>query len=376
MEYKDGIRKLISLYGEDILKDHFLSFSILSDYLGSSIYSKKLLFIFYEVNKRYDLYSLFKNHNLLEARTILTCDFKTKSYNCDSKEFVDVINPVAELLNPKEFKYYESKKVKQSESINQATVIKVKKDESKQCSFKIDKNDNDDNSKNISYKLNSKKKTVLLESINVKANDCKELYICADYNYDTKYYLCKHDVNTRNLITISYGETNKDLTLSIDDEPDGIYYLFLPKHKFKSLNVNISNGSLYIYGSNKNESFICNEMKIYLNNGNLFLNGKSTNCDIKGTSGDINLVGTYSDLNIDKIYSNVSGSILFKSKKRCYNFNCKLSSGKVKVYIDKLYKSIGKRIFLKRRHFYGYENIDDKKLCLNIITLYGEINLN
>lgn len=76
MEYKDAITKLLSLYGEDIVKDNFLLFSILSDYLGSSIYSKKLLSIFFEVNKRLNLYSLFKEHSLIEARNILSSDFK------------------------------------------------------------------------------------------------------------------------------------------------------------------------------------------------------------------------------------------------------------------------------------------------------------
>lgn len=376
MEYKDAITKLLSLYGEDIVKDNFLLFSILSDYLGSSIYSKKLLSIFFEVNKRLNLYSLFKEHSLIEARNILSSDFKNHYYNCNSKEFVEAINPIAELLNPKEFQYYESKKIKESESTNQVEVVKVKKETSKQNSFRIDKNNNDDNSKDTSYKVNPKKKSILLESINVNVNNCKELYISSDNNSGTKYYLCKLDVASENLFIISCGEVNKDLTLSINDDHDGTYYLFVPKNKYKSLKVNQENGSLNIYGSNKNEEFICNNMKINIINGNLFLNSKTTSCDIKGAYGDITLIGTYSDLNIDKTKSNIRGLISFKSKKQTYNFTCRLARGKVFVNIEKLNKSIGKRLFLKRRLYLGDESIANKKLCIKIITLYGNIKIN
>lgn len=117
-------------------------------------------------------------------------------------------------------------------------------------------------------------------------------------------------------------------------------------------------------------------MKINIINGNLFLNSKTTSCDIKGAYGDITLIGTYSDLNIDKTKSNIRGLISFKSKKQTYNFTCRLARGKVFVNIEKLNKSIGKRLFLKRRLYLGDESIANKKLCIKIITLYGNIKIN
>ncbi len=368
MEYKDAIRKLISLYGEEILKDHFLSFSILSDYIGSSIYSKKLLFIFAEVNKKHDLYSLFKNHKLLEARNILTSDFKKGNYNCDSKEFVDALNPISELLNPIEFKDYESKKLKQSKPTKKKKVIKKKE---------VTKVEDDNNIVELIYTLNDvASKKAELKNIDVNVNECKGLSICMDNKSDNEYCLCKVDEQTKNLVTIKEGEADENLTLVLDDDAEATYYLFVPKCKYESLNVNVGNGSLNIYGSNKKKSFICDEVKINVNNGNLFFNGKTNRCDINGNNGDIELSGTYGDLNINRIDSNISGWILFKSKKESYYFKCVLINGKINLYIEKLYKSIGRRMFFKRRNYCGFENIGDKKLLINIATANGEININ
>ncbi len=374
MEYTDAIKKLISLYGEDILKDHFLSFSILSDYLGSSIYSNKLLLIFDEANKRLDLYTLFKEHNLEESKDILSNDFKDYSYNCDFNEFENAIDPIAELLNPLEFKQYKSKMVTKNESVKEVEVVKAKKEESK----------------NNSNGLSSNKK--LLENISISVNNCLHFYICYGKNSDNKYYLHKASLPKVSCFsTISTDELDKNLDLSIDGSPIDIYYLYLPKNKYKSINVNVQNGALEIYGSNRYTKFLCEDIKINIENGLFFLNTLSTSCMIKGCKGDVYLMGTYGFLRIDKLYSNIEGRLTFKSKMKDYSFYCTVYRGDIDVQIHGLHKSDGiwkhglhksdnlwNRLF-KRKFIFDtpiIDNKDNKRIGLILSTNHGKIIIN
>ncbi len=377
MEYTDAIKKLISLYGEDILKDHFLSFSILSDYLGSSIYSNKLLLIFDEANKRLDLYTLFKEHNLEESRDILSNDFKDYSYNCDFNEFENAIDPIAELLNPLEFKQYKSKMVTKNESVKKVEVVKAKKEESK----------------NNSNGLCSNKK--LLENISVSVNNCFKLNICYSKKRDNKYYLLKENVYRERPLTISTDELDKNLDLSIDGSPFDTYYLYLPKNKYKSLNVNVQNrgsldvgfGSLDVevrdlHDSKRDTKFLCDDIKITINNGILSLNTVSTSCEINGYEGDVFLWGTYSNLKIFKSKSNIEGLLTFKSKMIDYNFYCNVDRGYIKVLIYGLHNGdnrelkIGNRLLFKSKRIIFTPFINNKEIKLSLFTKHGKITIN
>lgn len=376
MEYTDAVKKLISLYGEDILKDHFLSFSILSDYLGSSIYSNKLLLIFDEANKRLDLYTLFKEHNLEESRDILSNDFKDYSYNCDFKEFENAIDPIAELLNPLEFKQYKSKMVTKNESVKEVEVVKAKKEESK----------------NNSNGLSSNKK--LLENISVSVNHCYKLNICYSKKSDNKYYLLKKIDTHKRPLTISTNELDKNLDLSIDGSLFDTYYLYLPKNKYKSLNVNVQKcifvevGVDDSYDPKRNKKFLCDDIKITIDYGNLTLNTLSSSCEINGYEGDVLLWGTYSNLKILKSKSNIVGFLTFKSKMIDYNFDCTVWRGNIEVQIDGLHKSDGKWLYgldksdnlwnrlFKRKFIFDRPIIDNKEIKLRLFTNHGKIKIN
>ncbi len=369
MEYTDAIKKLISLYGEDILKDHFLSFSILSDYLGSSIYSNKLLLIFDEANKRLDLYTLFKEHNLEESKDILSNDFKDYSYNCDFNEFENAIDPIAELLNPLEFKQYKSKMVTKHESVKEVEVVKAKKEESK----------------NNSNGLSSNKK--LLENISISVNNCLILYICYSKKSDNKYYLLKKIASRKRPLTISTDELDKNLDLSIDGSPFDTYYLYLPKNKYKSLNVNVNYGlvevgNFELWDSKRNIKFLCDDIKITIDNGYLKLNTQCISCEINGYEGDVCLYGTYSNLKIFKVKSRIGGILTFKSKMIDYNFDCTVHRGDIEVLIDGLHFSDnrifkwGNRLLFKTKCLNFTPIIDNKEIKLNLFTNHGKIIIN
>jgi len=110
MSFKDAFNELIFTYGLDILKDNFRTRAILSDLVGSSYYDIKLIDIFCKVLKNYDLFNIFSEKGLKEGRLYLNNVYKQYKELCNGKEFADAINPISQMICPKEYKEAEEKK--------------------------------------------------------------------------------------------------------------------------------------------------------------------------------------------------------------------------------------------------------------------------
>ena len=112
MRFKDALNKLIQKYGIEILNDKFKTLSFLSDYVGANYYDNKLIESFLLINCIFDLPTLFNKLKLKKGRKFLEEKYDNFKYDITRKEYVDSINPIAEIVCPEEYEKYLKKKGK------------------------------------------------------------------------------------------------------------------------------------------------------------------------------------------------------------------------------------------------------------------------
>ena len=121
MSFEEALNKVIDEYGYDILKDTFRTYSLISDYVGSSFYDTRLAKLFECVYYCFDLYELFSTKGLKDARKFLETKYENFS-EYTKREFVDAINPIAKRICPDE--YVESAKKTKSNNLVVKNVVK------------------------------------------------------------------------------------------------------------------------------------------------------------------------------------------------------------------------------------------------------------
>ena len=103
MSFKEALNKLIHNYGIEVLNDKFKTRSFLCDYVGANYYENRLIEHFLLINCIFDLVYIFKKKGLKKGRELLQDKYETFKYDITKKEYVDSINPIAEIICPKEY---------------------------------------------------------------------------------------------------------------------------------------------------------------------------------------------------------------------------------------------------------------------------------
>ena len=98
MIYKEAINKLINEHDSNILDNSFLSYSILSDYVGSSLYDKGLVNSFYVISKKYNIFIVLKSDGLSKGLKFFEEKYLEFKNVISKKEYVDTIKSIAEII--------------------------------------------------------------------------------------------------------------------------------------------------------------------------------------------------------------------------------------------------------------------------------------
>ena len=112
MSFKDALNLLIQKEGIKVLDDKFKTLSFLSDYVGSNYYENRLIEHFILIHYIFDLVNIFKKKGLKKGRKYLQDRYEDFKYDIPKQEYIDSINPIAEIICPKEFKKHIKKKHK------------------------------------------------------------------------------------------------------------------------------------------------------------------------------------------------------------------------------------------------------------------------
>lgn len=110
MSFKEALNNLIQKNGIEVLNDKFKTRSFLSDRVGSNYYDNKLIEHFLLINCIFDLPTLFKKKGLKKGRDFLQEKYENFKYDITKKEYVDSINPISEIICPKEYAKFQKKK--------------------------------------------------------------------------------------------------------------------------------------------------------------------------------------------------------------------------------------------------------------------------
>lgn len=103
MSFKESLNKLVYNHGIEVLNDKFKTRSFLLDCVGSNYYENRLIEHFLLINCIFDLTTLFKKKGLKKSRCFLQEKYENFKYDISKKEYVDSINPIAEIICPIEF---------------------------------------------------------------------------------------------------------------------------------------------------------------------------------------------------------------------------------------------------------------------------------
>ena len=358
MEYRDAVQKVINTYGKDIIDNHFCFYNIVSDYVGSSIYSKSLASLSFKINKILDLRSIVLNNSVEEANDYLSKCYCEGDYECSFEEFKRAIVPLVEALRPNEGLTIESSKdIDTNDSIS-VTIHRSKR-------RNIDSKETDNASKE------AKKQDLRFNKIMVTAN-CQKLTIIA--NKSKTFDISKENTNG-NLNGVDYqiGKHN-NLNVNISDL-EGSYILSIPDKQYMSFDINQTQGDLFISGNDLDE-LKCKKIKINSENGEVAINVKTDSCKVSGNNGNVKVNGSYGNLEIKKYRANVYGNIRFVSNEPSYNFTCNVTYGSIYVYIKDFPSRIGRVLFIKRKSYFGGKMISNKYLSCYVWTVEGEIDIH
>ena len=102
MSFKEALKILIQTYGIEVLNDKFKARSFLCDFVGANYYQNKLVEFFLLINGIFDLSAIFKKKGLKKGREFMESKYENFKYEITKKEYVDSINPIAEIVCNKE----------------------------------------------------------------------------------------------------------------------------------------------------------------------------------------------------------------------------------------------------------------------------------
>ena len=111
LSFKEALNTLIHSYGIEVLNDKFKTRSFLYDCVGSNYYENRLIEHFLLINCVFDLVNIFKKKGLKKGRKLLQEKYENFKYEITKKEYIDSINPIAEIICPKEFAKLQKKQV-------------------------------------------------------------------------------------------------------------------------------------------------------------------------------------------------------------------------------------------------------------------------
>jgi len=291
MNYKETIEKLFNNNGSNILNEYFRANSLLLDYVGSSIYDKRLVEVILMVYKIVDVYLLFKVKGLDDARNTLQEMYKYNYFNCTKQELVDAINPISDLLYPNSHS---------SNKNNKSNAAIIKTNNTVVTSNKVSLNDID----TLDIKFIS-------GSLNIKLGDDKKSYIQIDkrkvrkiekyyqnnrFIFDVKDRIVTININSKKLKNINIIGNVKYIDISTP-----IY----SKCKINSINIDTVNTSNLC--STVDTKTI--DVKV---DGSAYVSGKIKDASIETSYGDLSfyLITSHTstmNLNLYSKYGNING---------------------------------------------------------------------
>lgn len=278
MDFKEALNTIINKNRCEIFNDIFRVRSILCDYVGFSPYQTKLVYIFCDIYKEYNLIQIFRDKGLIDGRTYLVSIYSKYKNRCTFVDFKEAINPISEIICPEEYKKYNDRKL-----TGQSKGIKVIK-----------------NSKKRDFTKKEKKEEFRGLAIKVKA---KSLTI--EYGDEFAIY---NNSNTR--IDINKFETDLGvLQLKLNYVKSNIT-IKVPKNKsFEILNINAASASVNI--------------KDYINVDNCNIETKSGNIDVvincenfkfKTTLGNVKFTGDLTNIEGSTTSGTISYFLIPKNK--------------------------------------------------------------
>ena len=292
MSFKDAFNELIFTYGLDILKDNFRTRAILSDLVGSSYYDIKLIDIFCKVLKNYDLFNIFSEKGLKDGRLYLNNVYKQYKELCNGKEFADAINPISQMICPKEYKEAEEKK--KSIVVNNTEIHKQLKEQV--------------NNGELNLTEKTKVKPGLVKYNPMQHSKIKKLEIEVEAlgliikpsNTDkiSVFIGNKEDTSLGNFEVI-------DQTLKMNlSKKDKVIFLYLPTNRYQSVSIKSTNALIDI---SDEIQFRIENLNIKTTNGNIYSNVSSKSIKLETTNGFIIIKGY-----IDKVIAQTTnGNIDF-----------------------------------------------------------------
>ena len=248
MDYREGIKTLIKNYSFDVFLDIFRARSILSDLIGSNIYANHLMDLILDLYQEFSVHQIFVDNGIIKGRKVLAKIYGNYKDKYPKKEYIDALNPISEILYPKEY---------QSLQDNKKVVVKEQK----------------------------RKRILIFKKIliDIIAKNLNILYGDKDYieiiNKTSGKNIDKYDI------------IKNELRLDINAGHDEIE-IRLPKKKYERLIINGNDTNIFI-----EEEIEIKESVIKTNRGDVKVDIEGDSIYAKAISGSIDIKGKYSTIN-------------------------------------------------------------------------------
>ena len=306
MDFKEALETIIKKNRCEILKDNFRVRSILCDYVGFSPYQVKLVNIFCEIYKEYDLVQIFKDKGLIEGRRYLKTVYPKFINIYTFVDFKEAINPISEIICPDEYLKYNAN---QSKKANKVVIVKnVSKKQAPVLTNQPVLSQPFNNIKGIN--IITEVKSVKIDYFDEKGKPYKHVKLYYKNNKNrspisTKNYSVKSDI-----LYINSKKTKQELVIGLP--------------------VNMKLDSLDIKTNNTNIN-ICSSIKI--DKTNIITESGNVEAQVSGNDLNVNTKSGMINLNINTINTNCDskdGTIfffVFPIQKKKMNVNLSSSSG-------------------------------------------------
>lgn len=305
MDFNNAIIKMIDESSLDVLKDAFRMRSILYDFVGSSIYDKKLVDVFCHIAADIDFNDTFTNLGLSKGRE----EFKSKFVNyktiCTASEYVDAINPISSIICKDEYLEYQKskkqnveKKIVEAVSINKAqnTVLEQKTllaGKKQQVAAKVMSNPIINQNRDI-----SKIKGIVIKTKdqNIRFKSKSSGSICV-FKGDSK----------RSMSLSKYPIINNKLYLDFVDMDDNIT-ISLNTNIYESLNITSNGGNILIERGYRFPLCI-NHLKIKTVTGDISVECRCMDLKINSEFGAIKIAETTGNITAHSEYGKIFYSL-------------------------------------------------------------------
>ncbi|MCR5490880.1 MAG: hypothetical protein K6F32_01990 [Bacilli bacterium] len=292
MDYRDAVREFERRHGLSGFANRFLVRSILSDCVGASVTDKRLIDALFELSLIFDVVAEFQSVGLNKGRKKVAELYDANASlngRFSTREVIDAVNPITELVCPSEFK---SSRGKRNKKAGGAVVVKKQRSEHVGRNTPlIHKSAPIPQKATPPKKASPAKRTAAIDNITLSVNAA--FFTMAET--DDKQLSVLIDGKRMKLDSSHLSVTGDGLVIPIDS-PRSDVRLVLPKKRYDTVTIAAGDTNIFYNGTNDKRMRFKN-LRLSARRGVIYVSAIGESLDIQLDQGNITIGGDFAKAN-------------------------------------------------------------------------------